>query len=75
MAVAATPRHVFGRAFYARVTVMSFALGAAMELFMIKTGFYAKVTDLEAQRRADLAEGRGLEYGKIAPDPWAGRKS
>ena len=36
------PLHVFGRPFYAKVAVASFALGACIELFMIKTGFYDK---------------------------------
>jgi hypothetical protein len=36
------PLHVFGRPFYVKVAVASFALGACIELFMIKTGFYDK---------------------------------
>ena len=34
------PLHVFGRPFYAKVAGASFALGACIELFMLKTGFY-----------------------------------
>ena len=34
--------HVFDARFNARVAVISFALGACIELFMIKTGFYDK---------------------------------
>jgi hypothetical protein len=34
----------FGTSFYARVAGFSFAAGACMEGFMIKTGFYDKVT-------------------------------
>ena len=33
-------------------------LGAGMELFMIKTGFYEKVTELEAQRLEETREER-----------------
>ncbi len=33
-----------------RVVPVSFALGAAMEFFMIKTGFYDIVTKKEAER-------------------------
>jgi hypothetical protein len=36
------PLHVFGRPFYVKVAAASFALGACIELFMIKTGFYDK---------------------------------
>ena len=36
-----------------RVVPTCFALGAGMELFMIKTGFYDIVTRKEAERRAD----------------------
>lgn len=37
---------------YAKVALFSASAGAAMEFFMIRTGFYEKV-DLEAQRRAE----------------------
>ena len=67
--MAKTPLHSFPPVFYAKVTAASFALGAAMELFMIKTGFYGKVTALEAERRANPSE-----FGKAAPNPWAGRE-
>ena len=36
------PLHVFERPFYVKTAVASALLGAAMELFMIKTGFYDK---------------------------------
>ena len=39
-------------AFYAKVVGISFAVGACMELFMVKTGFYAVATRKEAERRA-----------------------
>ena len=43
-------------AFYAKVVGISFAVGACMELFMVKTGFYEKVTAIEAERREALSE-------------------
>lgn len=46
----------FGASFYARLVGISFAVGACMEGFMIKTGFYEKVTAIEAERRGALAE-------------------
>jgi hypothetical protein len=36
------PLHVFDRRFYAKVALASAAVGAGMEWFMIKTGFYDK---------------------------------
>lgn len=39
-----------------RVVPICFVLGASMELFMIKTGFYEIVTRKEAERRADYLE-------------------
>ncbi|KAK9822927.1 hypothetical protein WJX74_005264 [Apatococcus lobatus] len=44
--------------FYAKVSAVCFAAGGAMELFMVKTGFYDKVTELEAERREDSREDR-----------------
>ncbi|XP_024373384.1 uncharacterized protein [Physcomitrium patens] len=38
---------------YAKVALFSACVGAGMEMFMIRTGFYEKVVDLEAQRRAE----------------------
>ena len=49
------PLHVFGRPFYAKVAVASFALGACIELFMIKTGFYDKCVARGAAARTPLA--------------------
>ena len=52
------PLHVFGRPFYVKVAVASFALGAAIELFMIKTGFYDRCAARRCaprSRRADRA--------------------
>lgn len=42
--------------FYAKLVGISFAVGASMELFMVKTGFYEKVTAIEAERREALSE-------------------
>lgn len=36
-----------------KVIPIGFVTGAAMELFMIKTGFYEIVTNKEAERRLD----------------------
>jgi len=36
-----------------RVAPLCFVIGASMELFMIKTGFYSIVTRKEAERRLD----------------------
>lgn len=41
---------------YWKVAGFSFVVGACMELFMIKTGFYEKVTAIEAERREALSE-------------------
>jgi hypothetical protein len=45
------------------VVPVSFVLGASMELFMIKTGFYSIVTKKEAERRLEfqLEEERKLK--------------
>ncbi|KAJ7544548.1 hypothetical protein O6H91_09G082300 [Diphasiastrum complanatum] len=45
--------HGHGR-WYAKLAAVSALCGAAMELFMIQTGFYQKVTAIEAERRAEL---------------------
>ncbi|KAI4317667.1 hypothetical protein L6164_025518 [Bauhinia variegata] len=37
---------------YLKVGAVSALIGASMELFMIKTGFYDKVTVLESEKRA-----------------------
>jgi len=43
-------------AFYGKLIGISFGVGACMELFMVKTGFYEKVTAIEAERREAFAE-------------------
>ncbi|CAL5218623.1 g324 [Coccomyxa viridis] len=45
-------------AFYMKVAGLCFVVGGCMEGFMIKTGFYDKVTVLEAQRLDDSREDR-----------------
>ncbi|XP_048129926.1 uncharacterized protein LOC115727781 isoform X1 [Rhodamnia argentea] len=37
---------------YVKIAVFSALIGGSMELFMIKTGFYDKVTVLESEKRA-----------------------
>ncbi|KAG8370082.1 hypothetical protein BUALT_Bualt14G0080600 [Buddleja alternifolia] len=37
---------------YLKIAVGSAMIGGSMELFMIKTGFYDKVTVLESEKRA-----------------------
>ncbi|QDZ20375.1 hypothetical protein HOP50_04g28920 [Chloropicon primus] len=36
--------------FYAKLVPFCFAFGAGIEFFMIKTGFYEKVTQIEAEK-------------------------
>ena len=43
-------------AFLLRLATGCFVVGACMELFMIHTGFYDKVTAIEAERRRDAEE-------------------
>eukprot|EP00897_Mesotaenium_endlicherianum_P009708 jgi/Mesen1/8766/ME000524S08062 len=49
-------RQAFGWQWYAKLSAICFCTGASMEFFMIQTGFYEKVTAIEAQRRAELYE-------------------
>merc|ERR1712087_369525 len=39
--------------FYAKLVPLCFAFGAGMEFFMVKTGFYDKVAQLEAEKMAE----------------------
>ena len=41
------------RTYYTKVAAASFLIGASMELFMIRTGFYEKVTSIEAEERRE----------------------
>ncbi|CAL6413478.1 unnamed protein product [Bathycoccus prasinos] len=47
--------HNFPLSYYYKVATASFVCGAAVEAFMIHTGFYEKVTQIEANRRADFS--------------------
>lgn len=74
MALPKVPLHHFGASFYARVAVLSFAVGAGMEFFMIKSGFYATATELEAQRRSGNAPPPLVGLGVPSRvNPWEGR--
>ncbi len=54
---------------YLKIAVASAVVGASMELFMIKTGFYDKVTVLESEKRAweSSPEAQAI---KEALNPW-----
>lgn len=60
------------RTYYTKVAAASFLIGASMELFMIRTGFYEKVTSIEAEERRErlraqqqlVAGERGTGEGK-----------
>jgi hypothetical protein len=48
--------------YYFKVAAASFCIGASMELFMIKTGFYDTVVRLEAEARLESdAAGKAQE--------------
>ena len=48
------------RATLLRVVPACFVVGASMEFFMVKTGFYDIVTNTEMQRREEAAEQRRI---------------
>ncbi|XP_023917054.1 uncharacterized protein LOC112028587 [Quercus suber] len=54
---------------YLKIALMSAGIGASMEFFMIKTGFYDKVTVLESEKRAweNSPEAQAI---REALDPW-----
>ncbi|KAL4202567.1 hypothetical protein AMTRI_Chr02g221730 [Amborella trichopoda] len=54
---------------YAKIAVVSALCGASMELFMIHTGFYDKVTVLEAEKRAWEASPEA-QAAKEGLNPW-----
>ncbi|XP_031498625.1 uncharacterized protein LOC116263149 [Nymphaea colorata] len=54
---------------YVKIGVVSALCGASMEYFMIKTGFYDKVTVLEAEKRAWEATPEAQSI-KEALNPW-----
>ncbi|KAF3330762.1 hypothetical protein FCM35_KLT04116 [Carex littledalei] len=54
---------------YVKIALGSAMVGAAMELFMIHTGFYDKVTVLESEKRAWESSPEGQAV-KEALNPW-----
>ncbi|KAJ8773584.1 hypothetical protein K2173_005830 [Erythroxylum novogranatense] len=54
---------------YTKIAIGSALVGASMELFMINTGFYDKVTVLKSEKRAweSSPEAQGM---KEALNPW-----
>ncbi|CAO2820462.1 unnamed protein product [Amaranthus hypochondriacus] len=54
---------------YVKIAVVSAMIGASMELFMIKTGFYEKVTVLESEKRA-WENSPEAEAIREALNPW-----
>ncbi|KAK3417736.1 uncharacterized protein LOC104414963 [Eucalyptus grandis] len=57
---------------YVKIAVFSALVGGSMELFMIKTGFYDKVTELESEKRAweNSPEAQAV---REALNPWRNR--
>ncbi|XP_059067297.1 uncharacterized protein LOC131030153 isoform X1 [Cryptomeria japonica] len=59
---------------YIKLAVGFASIGAAMEYFMIQTGFYDKVTVLEAEKRAEELDPRNQAI-KEALNPWRKQES
>ncbi|GMY27623.1 LOC107625215 isoform [Fagus crenata] len=59
---------------YLKIGVVSALIGASMEFFMIKTGFYDKVTVLESEKRTweSSPEAQAI---REALNPWRNRDS
>ncbi|CAK7354612.1 unnamed protein product [Dovyalis caffra] len=57
---------------YVKISAGGALIGASMELFMIKTGFYDKVTVLESEKRAweSSPEAQAI---REALNPWRNR--
>lgn len=57
-----------------KIALVSASIGASMELFMIRTGFYDKVTVLESEKRAweSSPEAQAI---REALNPWRHRDS
>lgn len=57
---------------YVKIAVFSAFIGGSMELFMIKTGFYDKVTVLESEKQAweNSPEAQAM---REALNPWRNR--
>ncbi|KAF7837168.1 uncharacterized protein G2W53_005650 [Senna tora] len=54
---------------YLKIGVVSALIGASMELFMINTAFYDKVTVLESEKRA-WENSPGAQAVREALNPW-----
>ncbi|AES60760.2 hypothetical protein MTR_1g068580 [Medicago truncatula] len=54
---------------YLKIGVASALVGASMEFFMVKTGFYDKVTVLESEKRA-LENSPEAQAIREALNPW-----
>ncbi|KAJ8466125.1 hypothetical protein OPV22_028677 [Ensete ventricosum] len=54
---------------YLKIAAVSAVIGASMELFMIHTGFYDKVTVLESEKRA-WESSEEAEAIREALNPW-----
>ncbi|KAJ8773575.1 hypothetical protein K2173_005821 [Erythroxylum novogranatense] len=54
---------------YSKIAIGSALVGASMELFMIKTGFYDKVIVLESEKRA-WESSLEAQAVKEALNPW-----
>ncbi|WJX18287.1 hypothetical protein P8452_08100 [Trifolium repens] len=54
---------------YVKIGVASALVGASMEFFMVKTGFYDKVTVLESEKRA-LENSPEAQAIREALNPW-----
>ncbi|CAM8979498.1 unnamed protein product [Rhodiola kirilowii] len=59
---------------YLKIAVVSALIGGSMELFMVKTGFYDKVTVLESEKRAweNSPEAQAV---RDALNPWRHQES
>ncbi|XP_051152637.1 uncharacterized protein LOC127266434 [Andrographis paniculata] len=57
---------------YLKISIFSAFIGGSMELFMIKSGFYEKVTVLEAEKRAWESTPEALAM-REALNPWRHR--
>ncbi|KAI8566123.1 hypothetical protein RHMOL_Rhmol02G0015300 [Rhododendron molle] len=59
---------------YLKIAVGSALIGGSMELFMIKSGFYDKVTVLEAEKRA-FESSPEAQAMREALNPWRNHDS
>ncbi|XP_077219282.1 DNA mismatch repair protein [Tasmannia lanceolata] len=59
---------------YLKIAAVSATIGASMEFFMIKTGFYDKVTVLESEKRAWESSDEA-QTAREALNPWRKREA